>query len=160
MWRRRGCASIRSAPARSKFADFKPNESIKLTRNPDYWKPGLPYLDGIEYPIIKNMSTAVLAFVSGQFDMIWPYSLTAPLLKDVQSQMPQAICEMTSNGGVNAHLLINRDKPPFDNPDLRRAMALSLDRKAFIDILDRGRAISAACCSRRPMGYGGCRPNS
>ena len=69
-----------------KFVEFKPNEPIKLTRNPDYWKPGLPYLDGIEFPIIKNMSTAVLAFVSGQFDMIWPYSLTPPLLKDVQSQ--------------------------------------------------------------------------
>jgi peptide/nickel transport system substrate-binding protein len=30
-----------------KFVEFKPNESIKLMRNPDYWKPGLPYLDGI-----------------------------------------------------------------------------------------------------------------
>src|ERR1700730_1866522 len=28
-----------------KFVDFKPNESIKLTRNPNYWKPGRPYLD-------------------------------------------------------------------------------------------------------------------
>ena len=61
-----------------KFVEFKPNESVKLTRNPDYWKPGLPYLDGIEFPIVKSMSTAVLAFVTGQFDMIWPYSLTAP----------------------------------------------------------------------------------
>jgi ABC-type oligopeptide transport system substrate-binding subunit len=34
-----------------KFVEFKPNESIKLTRNPDYWKPGLPYLDGIEFPM-------------------------------------------------------------------------------------------------------------
>ena len=32
-----------------KFVEFKPNESIKVTRNPDYWKPGRPYLDGIEY---------------------------------------------------------------------------------------------------------------
>jgi peptide/nickel transport system substrate-binding protein len=110
-----------------KFVEFKPNESIKLTRNSDYWKPGLPYLDVIEFPIIKNMSTAVLAFASGKFDMIWPYSLTAPLLKDVQSQVPQAICEMTPTG-INRHLLVNRDKPPFDDPDLRRAMALSLDR--------------------------------
>jgi peptide/nickel transport system substrate-binding protein len=53
-----------------KFVEFRPNESVKLTRNPDYWKPGLPYLDDIEFPIIKNMSTAVLAFVSGRFDMI------------------------------------------------------------------------------------------
>jgi peptide/nickel transport system substrate-binding protein len=32
-----------------KFVEFKPNEDIKVTRNPDYWKPGRPYLDGIEY---------------------------------------------------------------------------------------------------------------
>ena len=32
-----------------KFVEFKPNESIRVTRNPDYWKPGRPYLDGIEW---------------------------------------------------------------------------------------------------------------
>ena len=44
-----------------KFAEFKPNESIKVVKNPDYWKPGLPYLDAIEYTVIKNTSTWVLA---------------------------------------------------------------------------------------------------
>jgi peptide/nickel transport system substrate-binding protein len=39
---------------------------------------------------------------------------------------------------VNRTLIINRDKPPFDNPELRRAMALTLDRKAFIDIITDG----------------------
>src|SRR5712691_6676878 len=77
-----------------KSVEFKPNQSITLTRNPDYWKKDRPYLDGIEYTIIKNLSTAVLALVSGKFDMAFPYSLTVPLLKDVKSQMPQAICEM------------------------------------------------------------------
>src|SRR5262249_17289783 len=52
-----------------KFVEFKPNESIKVTKNPDYWKPGQPYLDGIEYTIIKNLSTAILAFVAGKVDM-------------------------------------------------------------------------------------------
>ena len=37
-----------------KFVEFKPNESIKVTRNPDYWKKDRPYLDGIEWTIIKN----------------------------------------------------------------------------------------------------------
>jgi peptide/nickel transport system substrate-binding protein len=32
-----------------KFVEFKPNEGIKVTRNPDYWKKDRPYLDGIEY---------------------------------------------------------------------------------------------------------------
>src|SRR6516162_4549418 len=77
-----------------KFVEFKPNESIKLVRNPDYWNPGRPYLDGIEYTIIRNMSTAILAFVSGKFDLTFPYEVTVPLLKDVQSQAPQAICDL------------------------------------------------------------------
>ena len=29
-----------------KFVEFKPNQSIKVVKNPDYWKKGLPYLDG------------------------------------------------------------------------------------------------------------------
>src|SRR5690242_19873483 len=47
-----------------KFVEYKPNQSIKVERNPDYWKPGRPFLDGIEYTIIPNRSTAILAFVA------------------------------------------------------------------------------------------------
>ena len=61
-------------------------------RNPNYWKPGRPYLDGIEYTIIPNRSTAILAFVAGKFDMIFPYEITVPLVSDVKSQMPTARC--------------------------------------------------------------------
>src|SRR5215469_16159857 len=50
-----------------KFVEFKPNERITVTRNPNYWKAGRPYLDGIEYTIIRNPSTATLAFVAGKF---------------------------------------------------------------------------------------------
>jgi peptide/nickel transport system substrate-binding protein len=77
-----------------KFVEFKPNEAIKLVRNPDYWKPGRPYLDGIEYTIIANRSTRILAFVAEKFDMTFPFNVTIPLLKDVQSQAPQAICKL------------------------------------------------------------------
>jgi peptide/nickel transport system substrate-binding protein len=72
-----------------KFVEFKPNQSIKLVRNPDYWKPGRPYLDGIEYTIIPNCSTAILSFIAGKFDLTFPYEVTVPLLKDVRTQAPQ-----------------------------------------------------------------------
>ena len=123
-----------------KFVEFKPNEYIKVTNNWDYWKKGRPYLDGIEYTIIRNLSTAVLGFVAGKFDMTFAYSLTVPLFNDAKSQLPQAICELTPSS-INRNLLINRDKPPFDNRDLRRAMALSLDRQAFIDALPVRQAV-------------------
>src|SRR6266487_4544547 len=53
-----------------KFVEFKPNELIRVTRNPDYWKPGRPYLDGIEYPIIPSISTRILGFVAAKFDTV------------------------------------------------------------------------------------------
>src|SRR6516165_1467816 len=138
-----------------KFVEFKPNERIRVMRNRDYWKQDRPYLDGIEYTIIRNPATAVLAFISGKFDMTFPYTLTIPLLKDVQSQTPQAICELTPIGGVNRHLLISRDKPPFDNLDLRRAIALSLDRKAFIDTLSEGHGDIGGVLQPPPEGLWG-----
>src|SRR3984893_3960074 len=141
-----------------KFVAFKPNEYIKVARNPDYWKKGRPYLDGIEYTIIKNLSTAVLALVSGTFDMAFPYSLTVPLLKDVKSQMPQAMCEM-GPVGLNRGLIVNRDKPPFDNPELRQAMGLSLDRRAFIDILTEGEGDVGGVMQPPPAGLWGMPPD-
>jgi peptide/nickel transport system substrate-binding protein len=121
------------------FVEFKQNESIKLKRNPSYWRRGRPYLDGIEFTIVPNRSTAILAFIAGKFDMTFPTEVTVPLLKDVESQAPQAICVLAPTN-VNTNLILNREVPPFDNPEIRRAMALALDRKSFIDILAEGQA--------------------
>ncbi|MBV9859276.1 MAG: ABC transporter substrate-binding protein [Alphaproteobacteria bacterium] len=121
-----------------KFVEFKPNESIKVTRNPDYWKKGRPYLDGIEYTIIKNQSTGALAFVSGKVDMTSPFFLQVPVLKDIKEQRPEATCALVPSN-VQRNVIINREAPPFDNPLLRRAVALTLDRRAFIDTLTQGK---------------------
>jgi len=99
-----------------KFGEFKPNESIKLVRNPDYWKPGRPYLDGAEYTIIRNVSTAILTFLSGKLDITFG-GLTVPLTRDIINQSPQAVCELNPTN-VSRNLIINPDAAPFDNPDL------------------------------------------
>jgi peptide/nickel transport system substrate-binding protein len=139
-----------------KFVEYKPNQSIKVTRNPDYWKPDRPYLDGIEYTMIANRSTALLAFAAGKFDMTLPYDVTVPLLKDVKNQAPQAICELKPMNG-RANLLVT-GAPPFDNPVLRRAMQLSIDRKAFIDILSEGYNDIGAVLQPPPEGIWGMPP--
>jgi len=37
-------------------------------------------------------------------------------LKDIKSQAPQAICDLAP-GNASTNLILNRDKPPFDNPE-------------------------------------------
>ena len=140
-----------------KFVEFKPNEGMRVTRNPDYWKPGRPYLDGIEYRIIPNRSTAILAFIAGKFDMTWPFDVSIPLLKEVKSQALQAVCERAPLN-ASRNLIINREVPPFGNPEIQRAMALSLDRKAFIDILDEGEGDIGGALLPPPAGVWGLPP--
>ena len=141
-----------------KFVEFRPNEVIRVTRNPDYWKPDRPYLDGVEYSIIHDPSTAALAFVSGQFDMTFPFDLTITRTHDVSSQVPEAICELTP-GSANRHLLINREKQPFDNADLRRAMALAIDRQAFVETLTQGKGDIGGILQPPPGGLWGMPPD-
>jgi len=51
-------------------------------------------------------------------------------MQDVKARAPTAICEMiTTRHAIN--LMVNRVNPPFDNPELRKAMSLAIDRKAF-----------------------------
>jgi len=140
-----------------KFVEFKPNELIKVTRNPDYWKPGRPYLDGIEYTIIREIATRNLAFFAGKFDVTSPYGVTIPTLKDFKSQAPQAICEVTATN-VNRTMIVNPSAPPFDKPELRQAMAMSLDRQAFIDIITEGQGDIGGVMLPPPEGVWGMPP--
>jgi peptide/nickel transport system substrate-binding protein len=137
-----------------KFVEFKPNERILVARNPDYWRKDRPYLDGIEYTITKSRSTAVLAFIAGKYELTFAGSVTIPLMKDIQNQIPEAGCE-SNPGSVNTNLIVNRAAPPFDNPELRRAMELSLDRKAFVDILTEGQGYLGGVLQPPPGGSWG-----
>ena len=137
-----------------KFAEFNSHASIKLIKNPNYWKPGLPYLDAIEWRIVTSRSTRVLAFVAGEFDMTFVGDITVPLMKDVLSQAPTATCQLVPTN-VPVNILVNRDRPPFDNLELRRALSLSLDRQAYIDIITGGKASIAGNMMPPPEGVWG-----
>jgi peptide/nickel transport system substrate-binding protein len=141
-----------------KFVELKRGESVKVVRNSDYWKQGRPYVDAVEWQVIDNRSTRILAFVAGDFDMTFPTDVTIPLLNDVTAQAPSAVCEVAPRY-VMTNLIVNRDVAPFNNPKIRRAMALSLDRKAFIDILSAGKADIGGVMLPLPEGSWGMPPD-
>ena len=134
-----------------KFVELQRNVGIKFARNPDYWKPGKPHVDAIEMRIIESRSTRILGFVAGEFDMTFDRDVTVPLLKDVQAQAPKAVCQLGPTN-VSTNLAVNPSAPPFDNLQIRKAMALALDRDAFIDILTEGKAKKGAAMLPGPEG--------
>jgi peptide/nickel transport system substrate-binding protein len=153
-------ADLRTKPIGTgpfKFVEFKVNEVIRLAKNPDYFKKGFPRLDAIEMRIISNRSTRILAFQAGEFDMTFSQDVTIPLLKDMQKQAPTAICEVKPQY-VSRNLIVNREAAPFDNAKIRTAMALAIDRKAFVDILTEGKGDIGGAMLPLPEGAWGMQP--
>ena len=140
-----------------RFVEFKPNEVIRVARNKDYWKKDRPYLDGIEWKIMKNSSTGMLSFVAGTVDMTSPYFLQVPVLNDIRAQAPKAVCKLMATN-VQRNVLINREALPFNQPELRRAVALTIDRKAFIDTLTQGVGTIGGALLAPPEGIWGMPP--
>jgi peptide/nickel transport system substrate-binding protein len=153
-------ATMRTRPVGTgpfKFVEFKRGESIRLVRNPDYWKKDRPYLDEIAFRVIDSLATRMLAFQTGEFDITFPSDLSVRLLEDMKAQAPKAICEPITTG-TQINLLVNRVNPPFDNPDIRKAMSLALDRQAFNATLMEGLAIMGGAMLPKPVGEWGMPP--
>lgn len=112
-----------------KFVEDIKGEKIVLEANPDYWNPDLPYIDGIELlhvPAWVDRGTAVL---TGQADLSFNVSVDTWLEGSTRDDLVTARAPC-----LNSHMVaINNEKPPFDNPLVRKAIHLAVDRQAIID---------------------------
>ena len=151
---------MRTAPVGTgpfKFVAYNRGQSIRLERNPNYWKPGRPYLDAIEFRVMASRSTRMLAFIAGEFDMTFVADVSVPLVKDIAARAPAAKCELVDTG-IFVNVMVNRSTPPFDEPKVREAMSLALDRQAFIDIVSEGRHTIGGTMIPLPDGHWGMPP--
>ena len=139
-----------------KVVEFKPNDVIRLEKNKEYWKPGRPYLDGIVFRIMPSTATRMLSFLAGEFDMTGTSTVTPHTIKDVQAKLPKAVCSTTGTM-VTGVVLVNHKAPPFDNPKVRRAVSLALDRNAFVAAQQGGGRLGGVMMSP-PYGVWGLSP--
>lgn len=154
-------ATMRTRPVGTgpfRLVEFNRGNSIRLVRNPDYWKKGRPYLDEITFRMIDSRATRMLAFATGDYDITFPADVSVPLMKDVKARAPNAVCQMITTG-TQSNLMVNRENPPFDNPELRKAMSLAIDRKAFNTILMEGLALTGGAMLPKPAGEWGMPPD-
>ena len=108
------------------------NELWVMERNSNYWNKGLPYLDGIEFyhalPFSPELGAAV---VSGRVDYI---RLTDSVTARKAAETPGMSTTAFNQSVVHA-ICINNKRKPFDDPRVRRALHLALDRPALIEVV-------------------------
>jgi peptide/nickel transport system substrate-binding protein len=117
--------------------DFRPNSLIRLKRNPDYYEPGLPYLDGLDFRIIPDEASRMAALRAGSVQLTW---LGRP---DSSTQMRDAPDIVAPEPKSYSRLLLlefDQRKPPFNDVRVRRAFSMALNRELIIKVVWRGLA--------------------
>lgn len=131
------------------LADWKREVSMKLVRNPHYWKKGadgqaLPYLDELEFQIIKDDSTRLLKLKAGEIHGTELVPLTR--VKELQAD-PQVRMELWPSTRVVYMSMNNRPKlkdgspNPLSNLKVRQALNYAVNKDAMIAIVTQGQGV-------------------
>jgi peptide/nickel transport system substrate-binding protein len=117
------------------FKEWVRGSRIEVTKNPNYWDKGKPYLDRIVFRDIAGSVVGAQRLISGEIDFVGDMS-------------PQDVRQLENRPEIKLHpITVGRwyslqwhwDQPPFNNPKLRQAIAHAIDRKRLNDILMLGK---------------------
>jgi peptide/nickel transport system substrate-binding protein len=119
------------------FKEWTPGSSLTVEKNPHYWEAGKPYLDQIIFNDTSNSIVGMQRLITGEVDYI--SGLTPIDVRQVEKR--SNIIHLDQAPASRWYgLQWQTDRPPFNNPKLRQAIAYAIDRKRIVDILMNGKA--------------------
>lgn len=118
-----------------KLDSWQPTSQAVLVRNPGFWRKDAVRLDRLVFRVTGDAQSSRLLFTSRQADLLFDSSWQdfAAFAKD-----PSVVTVQAGEGGRVEMLLVNTTKPPFDRPEVRRAVAAALDRDAIVKAVYKG----------------------
>ena len=119
------------------FKEWVPNSHFTATANPHYWRPGLPYLDEITFKPIIDEDARAEALKSGTIDIM--VTDTPQIITQFRGNKDYAYIDdsthVVGEPDMNC-ILLNLAKEPFDNPSVRRAAAMAINRTQYAKEID------------------------
>jgi peptide/nickel transport system substrate-binding protein len=112
------------------FKEIVQGDHVLLTKNPSYWRPGLPYLDQLLLKEIPEAATRVTALQNGEIDVMW--QVPFELMDQLKSNSDVVVDEITTESWDPVVMDIR--KPPFDNPKVRQAIRYALNKDELIKV--------------------------
>ncbi|MFM1653844.1 ABC transporter substrate-binding protein [Brevibacillus sp. B_LB10_24] len=118
------------------FVSWAPNDKIVLKKNPEYRVSGLPKVDQLVFQVIKDNSARLNALKTGQIDLMEGVSPS-----DVESLKSDPNLEVYTSPSNNVgYMAFNTQMKPFDNPKVRQAISMTIDKQGLIDAFYYGQA--------------------
>ena len=122
------------------FQKWTPGREIVLTRNPDYWEEGKPYLDTIDYQLSFNPPTALLKLERGEVDVLGDGIPVADLPR-IKADPKWSKQVYTQPLVAISYMFMNVQMKPFDDVKVRQALSWAIDRDKLVK-LQGGQAMS------------------
>ncbi len=118
------------------FSRWTPNVEFVATANPHYWRPGLPYLSQITFKPIPDENARAEALRSKTIDLM--VTDTPQVFAQFKTNKSFSYIDDTNPVGEpdQGFVMLNVSAPPFNNPTVRRAMAMSINRQEYIKVVD------------------------
>ena len=116
------------------FDQWTPGQRLNATRNDNYWRDGLPYLDSVEFQVLPDIQTRSRAMDAGQIQGMQTSDASQILRFSDAAAEGKVQMYSDDNAEVEETFIgLNVSKPPFDDPIARQALAYSVDRQALTD---------------------------
>lgn len=113
------------------FQSYTPSDRMVLVKNPNYFEPGLPKLDGVELRIIPEMSVKLAALEAGDLDIVWdlPLEQVKPLNGHAGLRV-ESVATASWDAAVMNNII-----PPFNDARVRRAFNIGLDKRDLVELV-------------------------
>jgi len=113
---------------------YKPTAGWQVKRNPHYWKPGLPYLDGIQAVYVSDPNTKVQSVLSGsgQISDRIPFTQIGTIKKNSNVRL------FTLPGGVSPDYSFDYTQEPFTDHNVAQAVKIAVNRKTVLQAALQG----------------------
>jgi ABC-type transport system substrate-binding protein len=124
-----------------RLVEFAPAERVVFERFEDYFVEGWPYLDSVVYELGAAPEVNMLRFESGEIDVIADGVPSG----DIARVATDAVLReqfLSTQSWLTAFVGFNTATPPFDNPDVRKAIAMAIDRERLIQLSSLTSSIS------------------
>ena len=135
-----------------KFTEWAPGQYIKLERNKDYFRAGVPYLDNVTFEFGQDPTVAVLRLKKGEIDIVGdgiPPAQFAEIMAD--SANKDLIAE--GNQLHTGYVTMNVTQAPFDNVKVRQAVNMAINKERIVRLINNRAAPASQALPPAMPGY-------
>lgn len=118
-----------------RLIEWRLNDRVRLAKNPHYWDAAATRSGVIDLLPVTQPTTALNLYLSGEADVVWDKDLIPTELVDALRKRP----DFHSFDYLGSYFLrFNTTRKPFDDPRVRMALALAIDKRQITGQITRG----------------------